>query len=111
MAIPKSEFGWGEVDWDAALAELEHFDLQPSEEDLRAAMLETVEVFRQGRLTEDELKWVLSLLAAQLATQTIERELQEILLNFGRGFDREPSFAKRRFNLREGASRSGLFYA
>ena len=111
MAIPKSEFGRGEVDWDAALAELENFDRQPSAAELRAAMLETVEVFRQGRLTEDELKWVLSLLAAQLATQTIERELQEILLDFGGGFDREPSFAKHRFSLPEGANRSGLSYA
>lgn len=63
-------------------------DRQPSEEDLRAAMLETVEVFRQGRLTEDELKWVLSLLSAQ----TINLKFERLLLNFWRRFSRSTRF-------------------
>ena len=110
MTIPKSESRRDAVDWAAALAELESFDWQPSEADLRAAMRDTVAVFKQGHLTEDELKWVLSLLAAQMATQLVEREFQEVLLDFGSGFDREPSFAKRHFRWTEEASLSGLSY-
>lgn len=97
MALRKSDSGQDGVDWAAALAELESLDWQPSEADLRAAIRDTVAVFRRGRLTEADLKWVLSLLTGQMATQVVEREFQEILLDFGSGFDREPSFAKRDF--------------
>ena len=96
MALRKSDSGQDGVDWAAALAELESLDWQPSEADLRAAMRDTVAVFRQGRLTEAELKWVLSLLAGQL----INRKFERILLNFGRASTRSPRFASRRFNGR-----------
>ena len=96
MTIAKSEPRRDAVDWAAALAELESFDAQPSEADLRAAMRDTVAVFKQGHLTEDELKWVLSLLAAQM----VNRKFERILLNFGRASTRSPRFASRRFNGR-----------
>lgn len=111
MALSQSDPVLDGIDWAAALAELENFDWQPSEEDYRAAMRDTVAVFRQGRLTEDELKWVLSLLAAQMATQVVEGELREALLDFGRDFDQEPSFARRPFRWQEEASLSELPYA
>lgn len=111
MTLSQSEFGPAGIDWAAALAELENPDWQPSEEDYRAAMRDTVAVFNQGHLTEDELKWVLSLLAAQMATQVVEGELREVLSDFGRDFDQEPSFARRRFRWPEEASLSGLPYA
>lgn len=100
MAIRQSDLGLDAVDWAAALAEPESFDAQPSEDDLRAAMLDMVTVFNQGHLTEDELKWVLSLLAAQMATQAVEREFREVLSDFGRGFDEEPSFTRYDFRPR-----------
>ena len=96
MTMPKSEPRRDAGDWAAALAELENFDWQPSEEDYRAAMRDTVAVFRQGRLTAAELKWVLSLLAAQL----INRKLERILLNFGGAAKRGSRFASRRFDRR-----------
>ena len=96
MTMPKSEPRQDAGDWAAALAELESFDWQPSEEDYRAAMREAVAVFRQGRLTAAELNWVLSLLAAQL----INRKFERILLNFGGAAKRGPRFASRRFSLR-----------
>ena len=96
MALSQSDPVLDGIDWTAALAELENFDWQPSEEDYRAAMRDTVAVFRQGRLTEDELKWVLSLLAAQM----INRKFERILLNFGGVAKRGPRFASRRFDLR-----------
>lgn len=97
MTLPQSEPGLVGIDWAAALAELENPDRQPSEEDYRAAMLDMVAVFNQGHVTEDELKWVLSLLAAQMATQAVEREFREVLSDFGRGFDAEPRFARHDF--------------
>lgn len=89
MTMPKSEPRQDAGDWAAALAELENFDWQPSEEDYRAAMREAVAVFRQGRLTAAELNWVLSLLAAQL----INRKFERILLNFGGAAKGGPGFA------------------
>lgn len=107
MAIRQSELGQAGIDWAAALAELENLDAQPSAEDLRAAMLDMVAVFNQGHLTEDELKWVLSLLAGQV----IDLELREVLSDFGRGFDEEPSFTRYHFTPRTSNPISGVSYA
>ena len=84
-------FGWNEF-----IKELENAGRPPSSEELREAMLDTVEVFRQGNLTEDELKWVLSILAGQI----IEQEFREVLGSFGRGFDERPSFTRYSFEPR-----------
>ena len=107
MALLKSDPGRDGVDWAAALAELGNFDEQPSEEDLRAAMLDMVLAFNQGHLTEDELKWVLSFLAGQV----IDLELREVLSGFGRGFDEEPSFTRYHFTPRTSNPISGFSYA
>ena len=82
--------------WDEFIRELENAGRPPSSEELREAMLDTVEVFNQGNLTEDELKWVLSVLAGQM----IEREFREVLGSFGRGFDERPSFTRYSFEPR-----------
>ena len=82
--------------WDEFIRELENADRPPSSEELREAMLDTVEVFNQGNLTEDELKWVLSVLAGQI----IEREFREVLDSFGRGFDERPGFTRYSFEPR-----------
>ena len=82
--------------WDEFIRELENAGRPPSSEELREAMLDTVEVFNQGKLTEDELKWVLSVLAGQM----IEQEFREVLGSFGRGFDEQPSFTRYSFEPR-----------
>ena len=81
------------VDWEGIIEELRTLGTQPSSDDLRQAMSDTVQVFYRGQLTELELKLVLSVLASQL----IDRKFGEVIGSFGRGFHEEPSFVRRNF--------------
>ena len=96
MEMLNSDYNLNMFDWVGVMEELENADRPPSSEELREAMLDTVEVFNQGNLTEDELKWVLSVLAGQI----IEQEFREVLDSFGRGFDERPSFTQYSFKPR-----------
>ena len=96
MEMFNSDYNLNMFDWIGVIEELENADRPPSSEELREAILDTVAVFNQGNLTEDELKWVLSVLAGQM----IEQEFREVLGSFGRGFDEQPSFTRYSFEPR-----------
>ena len=79
--------------WEEIVEELRKFGEQPTEDELRDAMFDAVQVFRQGELTEAELRLVVYILASQM----IDQKLVEVVGRFGKGLDEEPGFVRRNF--------------
>ncbi len=81
------------ISWDELAAGLDEAGWEPTSEDVREAIHDTIEYFNRGKLTEAELKWALSFLAGQM----VDIELKEVLSSFGHRLEEEPRFARRSF--------------
>ena len=79
------------VNWNNITSSLSNPSWEPTSEDVREALRDTIDYFSRGKLNQDELTWALSFLAGRM----VEIELKGLFDSLGHKLGEESRLAKR----------------